>query len=241
MLLGAALLAVAVLGAEPQTAVVLTKATSVPTPDVARVADAIAGALNAGGVKVMPRADADAKLAAAGVAPTIECAGRSACLGQVAAALDLRGVVGVFVTEVVGERTAFLSLVKRGEDRSTLKRDFLVVSGEKIGRAELGDFVDASRALLAPPEVVLTHAPPRDHTVPSIIGGSGGAVLIAGITVGILGVTAKGRFDDMQRHSQDYLRADVEAAATQANTLPGVGIALAVAGALLGATAAVLW
>ncbi len=239
---GVGVMLMAVLSGEPQTAVVISKSTTVPVADVERVADEVAAALTAGGVEVMPRRDAERALAARQPPTTAaDCAGKSACLGPLADHLGLRGLVGVFVTEVVGERTALLALVKRGEDKPTLKRDFLVIPNEKIGRVELGDFVEASRALLAPPQVIVSEAPPKDHTSASIVAGGGAATLVAGIVVGALGVVAKSRFDGMLSNAQDYTRPELQAAAAPANTLPPIGIALGVAAAALGGVAVWLW
>ncbi len=239
--LGTGLVLLAALSSEPQATVVISKTTTVPAAEVERVADAVADALTAGGVRLLRRAEAQTFLADAGVAPTSECAGKFSCLGAAAEAMQLQGVVGVFVTEVVGEKTAFLSLVKRAEDKATLQRDFLFVPEATIGRAELGDFVEASKAILAPPQIILTEAPPKDHTSASIVAGTGAATLVAGIVVGALGVVNKSRFDGLLNESTQHTYAELQAAAAPANTLPAVGIGLGIAAALLGGVAFWLW
>ncbi len=227
--------------AAPEAAVVVSRTTAVPRADVQQLADQISGALIDGGVRVMPGAEAEAALADAGSASPATCEGSAACLGRVSNALNVPGVVGVFLNEVLGERTAFLSLVKRNDEQATVRRDFLVVPDQQVGPAELGDFVAASKAVLAQPKVVFAPSPPRDHTNASLVAGASAATLVAGIVVGILGVNAKANFDTHLATPAKYTREQLQADAAPANTLPPIGISLAAAAAVLGGVAVWLW
>ncbi len=227
--------------APAKTAVLVSDQTSVPAPVVERVADQVAGLLTAGGVEVMDRAAASAKATAATGNKPSECGGQSACLGLVANSLDLLGVVGVFVSEALDERTAFVSLVRRGEIRATLKRDVLLQRDQPIRKTDLGDFVEAARAVLTPAELLTVKAPEKDRTVQFIVGGTGLGATVAGVVVGITGVVAKSNFDNIVAQPSLHTVDEAIAARGPANTLPPVGLVLAIGGVVTTVLAATLF